>query len=36
MDVGGYRHIPIVADGKLQGIISVRHILNYLTENMGR
>lgn len=35
MDVGGYRHIPIVADGKLQGIISVRHILNYLTEKMG-
>lgn len=35
MDLGGYRHLPIVAgDDQLQGIISVRAILNYLTERM--
>ncbi len=33
MDVGGYRHLPIVSrDDQLQGIISVRAILNYLTD----
>ncbi len=31
MDVGGYRHLPIVDDdGKLTGIVSVRDILRYL------
>lgn len=35
MDVGGYRHLPIVSrDDQLQGIISVRAILNYLTDRM--
>ena len=35
MDLGGYRHLPIVSsDRQLQGIISVRAILNYLTERM--
>ena len=35
MDLGGYRHLPIVSgDDQLQGIISVRAILNYLTERM--
>jgi CBS domain-containing protein len=33
MDVGGYRHIPIVDDeDKLLGVISIRGILAYLTE----
>jgi CBS domain-containing protein len=31
MMVGGYRHIPIEEDGKLAGIVSVRHVLKYLT-----
>lgn len=36
MDVGGYRHIPVTnADGKVTGVISVRDILNYLTERMS-
>ncbi len=36
MDLGGYRHVPIVdADGRLQGVISVRDILNYLTERLA-
>jgi len=35
MDLGGYRHLPIVSGGdQLQGIISVRAILNYLTDRM--
>ena len=36
MDLGGYRHLPIVSkDDQLQGIISVRAILDYLTERMS-
>ena len=33
MDVGGFRHVPIVDDdGRLLGVISIRGILAYLTE----
>jgi len=36
MDLGGYRHVPIVSeDGDMQSIISVRDILRYLAEHMG-
>ncbi len=36
MDVGGFRHIPIVdEDGELAGIVSVRDILRYLADKMG-
>lgn len=36
MDLGGYRHIPITdRDGALQGIISARDILRYLTDKLG-
>jgi len=35
MDVGGYRHIPILSEEKLVGVISIRDILNYLTERIG-
>ena len=31
MHVGGYRHIPILANGRLTGVISIRDILAYLT-----
>jgi CBS domain-containing protein len=35
MDLGGYRHLPIVKDtGELLGIISARDIINYLTDKM--
>ncbi len=36
MDVGGYRHLPIVDDaGTLTGIISVRDILRYLAGTLA-
>jgi CBS domain-containing protein len=36
MDVGGYRHLPIVGQrGELVGIISARDILRHLTESLG-
>ena len=31
MDLGGYRHVPILTDGKPIGILSVRDILAYMT-----
>lgn len=35
MDLGGYRHLPIVGDGgELVGIISARDIIRYLTDKM--
>jgi CBS domain-containing protein len=36
MDVGGYRHLPIVGkNGELVGIISARDILRHLTNKMA-
>ena len=36
MDLGGYRHVPIVSEhGQLRGIISVRDILRYLTDQIA-
>jgi CBS domain-containing protein len=35
MNVGGYRHIPILFSGKLVGVISIRDILRYLTERIA-
>ena len=34
MDLGGYRHIPIRKGDQINGIISVRHILRYITEHL--
>jgi CBS domain-containing protein len=31
MDAGGYRHLPVVEDGRPVGVISVRDVLRYLT-----
>ncbi len=37
MDLGGFRHLPIVSpSGELVGVISARDILRYLTEIMTR
>ncbi|MGE0755981.1 MAG: CBS domain-containing protein [Pirellulaceae bacterium] len=36
MDMGGYRHLPVLDDrGDLMGIISARDILGYLTSKMA-
>jgi len=35
MHVGGYRHLPIMTDGKLVGVISIRDILTYLSERVA-
>jgi CBS domain-containing protein len=31
MDVGGYRHLPVEADGKPVGVISVRDLMRHIT-----
>jgi CBS domain-containing protein len=31
MDVGGYRHLPIVTDGRPVGVISVRDLMRHIT-----
>jgi CBS domain-containing protein len=36
MNLGGYRHIPILFGGKLAGVISIRDILRYLTERIAK
>lgn len=35
MNVGGYRHVPILHEGALVGVISIRDILRYLTERIS-
>jgi len=35
MDAGGYRHVPVTAGGRIAGVISIRDILRYLTENLA-
>jgi CBS domain-containing protein len=35
MDAGGYRHLPVVSDGKPVGVISVRDVLRHLTSICG-
>ena len=35
MNLGGYRHVPIMFCGKLAGVISIRDILRYLTERIA-
>ena len=36
MDMGGYRHLPIVGEqAELVGIISARDILRHLTDNLA-
>ncbi len=32
MDVGGYRHVPVVRDGSLVGVVSTRDVLRYLVK----
>ncbi|MHB1424788.1 MAG: CBS domain-containing protein [Gemmataceae bacterium] len=32
MDVGGYRHVPVIKDGRPPGMISVRDMLRHMTQ----
>ncbi len=32
MDIGGYRHLPVVKDGKPVGVISIRDMLRHITK----
>jgi len=34
MDIGGYRHMPVVDQGRIVGVISIRDILDYITANL--
>ncbi|MCA9099844.1 MAG: CBS domain-containing protein [Pirellulales bacterium] len=34
MDVGGYRHVPILDEHRIAGIVSVRDILGHLTRHV--
>ena len=34
MDLGGFRHVPIMRDGDVIGVISARDILRYLTDSV--
>jgi CBS domain-containing protein len=36
MAVGGFRHIPIVEDGRPTGVVSARDIFHHLAESLGR
>jgi CBS domain-containing protein len=34
MDIGGYRHMPVVSEGRVVGVISIRDVLDYITANL--
>jgi predicted transcriptional regulator len=34
MDIGGFRHMPVMDAGKVVGVVSVRDILRYITEDL--
>ena len=33
MEEGGYRHLPVVVDGKAVGVLSVKRVVHYLVEH---
>ncbi len=35
MDIGGYRHLPVLAEGRVVGLISIRDILRYIVEHLS-
>ena len=35
MDLGGYRHIPIMTQGKVTGVVSIREILRYMAKHIA-
>ena len=35
MAVGGFRHIPIVEDGRPTGVVTARDVFHHLAESLG-
>lgn len=35
MDIGGYRHLPVMQDQQVIGVISIRDILRYITDKLA-
>ena len=35
MAVGGFRHIPIVEDGRPMGVITARDVFHHLVDSLG-
>jgi CBS domain-containing protein len=33
MDIGGYRHVPVVQDGRVLGVVSSRDVLSYILKH---
>lgn len=33
MDVGGYRHVPVMQDGRVLGVVSVRDVIRYILKH---
>ena len=33
MDLGGYRHVPVVKDGRVMGVVSSRDVIRYLVRS---
>lgn len=34
MDIGGYRHLPVLTGDRISGVISIRDILRYITDGL--
>jgi len=35
MNVGGYRHLPVIWKGRIVGLVSIRDILEYITRHLS-
>lgn len=36
MDVGGYRHVPVVQDNRMVGVVSIRDVIRYLVKHSAQ
>jgi CBS domain-containing protein len=34
MNVGGYRHLPVISEGRIVGVVSIRDIMQYLAVHL--
>ncbi len=35
MDLGGFRHVPVMSEGRVSGVISVRDVLKYVSDHLS-